>query len=475
MNRVILFILVFGVSFPLAQLSGQTQRAPFPRRPIGTLAETGMSSGSSRRVTLATHFETTPVDSAPTNTAATEPPATIMSRPSMLKPMIAVEPAPEIIPSTKVETVAARDPAPLSSQMVRTMALRTKLSAPESTMIKQSTQVQIEVTNDGLESSDPAVLRVRLPDHIRFEGSEPAATSCHDGVHEFAMDALASKASSTIVLQVLPLTCDSMQVHTEIVTVSRQAIGIQVARPRLDVQVSAPAQSYQNSTTSFSIQIRNPSPIDLTGIRIDAAIPEGMEIVSTGRQASQGSANKTLSWTLDSLSGGQTETIECSAIARQPGMQQCQITVTSDEAEKVCVQTATTVSARSNLKIDMCCENGQVQVGQTAELTIVLENRGTDVARDVVLQIDLPAGLRAIPCDDYQMDAGRLMFQNMEIAPGETRTHCVKCTGAGAGEHVVRAQFKSATQRAIGVEDTVFVYDASGCPTDSLGASSSSN
>jgi uncharacterized repeat protein (TIGR01451 family) len=213
----------------------------------------------------------------------------------------------------------------------------------------------------------------------------------------------------------------------------------------------------------------------LTGIRIDAAIPEGMEIVSTGRAASQDSASKVLSWTLESLSAGQTETIECSAIARQPGMQQCQITVTSDDAEKVSVQTATTVNARSNLKIEMCCENGQVQVGQSAELTIALENRGTDTARDVVLQIELPAGLQAIPCDDYHLDAGRLMCQIMEIAPGKTRTLRVKSTGTGAGEHVVRAQFKSATQRAIAVEDTVFVYDAGGSPSYPLGANSSSN
>lgn len=456
MTRTTLLVAALGLILAPAVSLAQATPGDFPQRPIGSLAETGMkSTESSRRVALANHVEeTVPVVDLGTAMAVTEIPTL---QPMPLKPMKELPPPPPVAaPLAQPEF----QPAPtLSAQSMRSMSLRTKITAPEASMIKQRTSLHVDVTNDGQEASETAVLKVHLPSHLVMESADPAATTCRDGVVEFSIGALPSQANQRITLNVIPQTCDPVSLKTELLMASRQEVGFQIARPTLDVEVIAPEKNYLEGESTYLIRICNSSPVELTAVEVEAFLPEGMQVISADCPPSLNHTNKTLKWSIEKLGCGQTQTFQCLAKAKQAGSQVCRVKIHSDESEPVNMEVATVIHARAHLKVGLCSQTSQIQVGQNADLEISLENRGTDAAREIAIQLELPLGLQPNPSHAYRIEQGRLLLPTMELSPGESKTIAISCTGTLAGEHVVRAQFQSSTQRAISVEDTVFVYE----------------
>jgi hypothetical protein len=388
--------------------------------------------------------------------------------PTPLRPVLARK-------STPADTSGEAPPksSPTAPQtLTRQLALRTKVTAPDATLVKQPARIVIEVINDGPEISDAALLMVELPAHVALSSSQPQPTECREAVCEFPIEPLPNQSTQQITLEIVPTSTDPIQIRTEVRLMSCQEIGIRVDRPELLIHVAAPEFSFQNSENLYSVEVCNPSSVELKQLKITAEIPDGLNVTTLNRAANVDDQKRTLTWELDSLGGHQTELVQFQAVSTQTGSQCCRITAETTESEPSAVKISTTIDARPDLKIELNASTGPIQIDQTATVELLVENRGTAAASGVEWSIIVPEGLKPVESSEYSVQGNRLVFPAEELAGGATRTIPLRLTGGDVGEHVVRAQIQSPTHRAIVTEDSVFVYDAALPPTASMSLTS---
>ena len=155
----------------------------------------------------------------------------------------------------------------------------------------------------------------------------------------------------------------------------------------------------EGDTIRFSVTCRNGSAVEATGVRIDDALPEGLEYAS--HAASQGDYDPgTGSWSLGILAAGQTETLTIDALVLEGTAgstltytasvaavdQQDQNTSNNTDSVDVTVQSA-------DLAIAKDVDDPSPNEGDVIQFRIGLSNEGPDEATAITAKDSLPAGL----------------------------------------------------------------------------------
>ncbi len=465
MYRKLVLATVLGAVVSLQIAVAQSSPKSFEPRPT---QNTNVKKVSSRKtVNEPTQDETK--SAAPTATKKRTTTAT--NSKSILKPM--PEAASEELDDTETSEALADTQAeqPMTSDepqcSTNQVTLQTKVSAPYKTIVKQPARVTIDVQNDGPALTDPAILIVWLPKHVQLQTANPQPTMQENGSYEFLIQELAGQATQSIALDVVPQSFEPIQVRTQVQMLTSQQIDIRVGRPELTVDVTAPEFSFQNAENLYTIEIHNTSPVELTQVRVVADVPEGLHVTTLNRAANVDDRNRHMTWEIGRLGAQKKELIQFKAVALQSGLQNCRVTAASAESEPSEVSISTTIDARPDLKIGLNSQGGPIQINQTTTLEMTVENRGTEAAKNVELEVTIPTALKAVATGDYRVQNNRIIVPAADLEAGELRTIQLRFTGTDAGEHVVRAQIKSESQRTVATEDTVFVYDASSPRTGS--------
>lgn len=418
---------------------------------------------SSRKTVTKPARDSSATETLPLELHATHAPTTT---PTPLVPMIQPEPTtPDEVEATIKPTATEANAGESTSSepphtVANQLALQTKVTVPRKTIVKQPARVAIEVANEGPALADPAILIVWLPKHVQLQSSEPQLTRQANGSYEYLISELSEQATQSFSLEIVSKSFEPILVRTQIQMLASQEAEIKVERPELVLEVTAPEFSFQNAENIYSIDVRNDSPVELSQVRVVVRIPEGLNVTMLNRAAAIDDQARTLTWEIGRLGGAETDVIEFKATAQKSGTVTCQITGESAESEACEVDLTTTIGARPDLKIGLNAPGGPIQLHQTATLEMTVENRGTEVAKDVELEVLVPEALQAVAGDGYEIQRNRLVFPAADLSAGQVRTIELRFSGIEPGEHVVRAELKSATQRTIATEDTVFVYDA---------------
>ncbi len=471
MYRKLFLATVLGSVCSLQIAVAQSSPKSFEPRPAH---DTNLKKVSSRKtVTEPTRDE--PKSAAPA--VAKQSAKKAIDTKSILQPM--PEAPSEELDETEsdAETQADADPVANDEPQCSTnqVTLQTKVSAPYKTIVKQPARVTIDVQNDGPALTDPAILIVWLPKHVQLQTANPQPTMQDNGSYEFLIQELGGKAAQSIALDVVPQSFEPIQVRTQIQMLTSQQIDIRVGRPELTVDVTAPEFSFQNAENLYTIEIHNTSPVELTQVRIEADVPEGLHVTTLNRAAKVDDRNRHMTWEIGRLGAQKKELIQFKAVALQSGLQNCRVTAVSAESEPSEVSISTTIDARPDLKIGLNSQGGPIQINQTTTLEMTVENRGTEAAKNVELEVTIPTALKAVTTADYRVQNNKIVVPAADLEAGELRTIQLRFTGTEAGEHVVRAQIKSESQRTVATEDTVFVYDASSPRTGSSKTRSNRN
>jgi hypothetical protein len=449
-----------------------------PASAAPTLQESNQKTVSSRK-TVAQPAASTKSATAPKADNSTAAKKTF----SVLKPMHET-PATEVAAADETESLSA-PPVQAETESSATdeerqnsanqINLQTKVTAPYKTVVKQPAHVTIDVQNDGAALTDPAILIVWLPKSVQLQNATPQPTAQENGSYEFLISELGGQATQTVNLDVIPQTFEPIQVRTQVQLLTGQQIDIRVSRPELAVDVTAPEFSFQNAEDLYTIEVQNTSPVELSQVRVVCDIPDGLHVTTLNRAAKVDERNRHLTWDIGRLGARQKELIQFKAIALQSGVQHCRVTAASAESEEAEVGISTTVDARPDLKIGLNSQGGPIQINQTATLELTVENRGTEAAKNVELEITSPTALKALATADYRVQGNKIIVPAADLQAGELMSIQLRFTGNEAGEHVVRAMIKSDSQRTVATEDTVFVYDANAPRTSSSKSRSQRN
>ncbi|QEG20239.1 COG1361 family protein [Mariniblastus fucicola] len=238
--------------------------------------------------------------------------------------------------------------------------------------------------------------------------------------------------------------------------------GLRVTQPELRVAAVGPDMNFVERDGIYTITIDNPGEVDVNNVEVQFAIPEGVKVTTISRQAKMDGPQRTLTWNFDRIQASTEQTIQLKAIASNEGEKTCRIRVASDETNEKEVSLKTVIATRAELSIQMQNVGGPVQVGSEATFVVIVENRGSSVANDMEIEVQLPAGMQpASPRDGVvDDDANSILFADSELPPGKTREFKFSAVGVEKGEHIVRSSLESVgSKQRIIVENSVFVYE----------------
>ena len=238
--------------------------------------------------------------------------------------------------------------------------------------------------------------------------------------------------------------------------------GMRITQPELRVAAIGPDMNFVERDGIYTITIDNPGEVDVNNVEVQFVIPQGVKVTTISRQAKMDGQQRTLTWKFARIQAETEQTIQLKAIASDEGEKVCRIRVASDETNDKEVSLKTVIATRAELSIQMQNIGGPVQVGSEATFVVVVENRGSSVANDMEIEVQLPQGMRpASPKDGIvDEDSNSILFADSELRPGKVREFKFSAVGVQKGEHVVRSSLESVgSKQRIIVENSVFVYE----------------
>ena len=238
--------------------------------------------------------------------------------------------------------------------------------------------------------------------------------------------------------------------------------GLRVTQPELRVAAIGPDMNFVERDGIYTITIDNPGEVNVNNVEVQFAIPEGVKVTTISRQAKMDSQLRTLTWKFDSIASQTEQTIQLKAIASSEGEKQCRIRVASDETNQKEVSLKTIIATRADLSIQMRNIGGPVQVGSETMFVVEVANRGSNIANDMEIEVQLPAGMRPANPKDGVVDetSNSILFADSDLRPGKTREFKFSAIGVQKGEHVVRSSLETVgSKQRISVENSVYVYE----------------
>ena len=238
--------------------------------------------------------------------------------------------------------------------------------------------------------------------------------------------------------------------------------GLRITQPELRIAAIGPDMNFVERDGIYTITIDNPGEVDVNNVEVQFVIPQGVKVTTISHQAKMDGQQRTLTWNFDRILAQTEQTIQLKAIASDEGEKLCRIRVGSDETNDKEVSLKTIIATRAELGIQMRNIGGPIQVGSEASFVVVVENRGSSIASDMEIEVQLPQGMRpANPADGIvDEEANSILFADSELRPGKTREFKFTAIGVEKGEHIVRSSLESVgSKQRIIVENSVFVYE----------------
>jgi len=192
--------------------------------------------------------------------------------------------------------------------------------------------------------------------------------------------------------------------------------------PQLILQKTAPAEVQVGKPATFLTKLRNTGLVAAHNVEIRDDIPKGTRLVGTNPRSSRGVRGE-LVWSLGTLEPGKEISVEMQLMPTDEGEIGSVATV-SFNADA----TARTVATKPQLAIKTSAPP-KVLIGEEVTLSITVSNPGTGIAQKVVLEEQVPAGLR-------HPGGSELVYQIGDLKPNESRQVELKLTAAQAGRIV---------------------------------------
>jgi uncharacterized repeat protein (TIGR01451 family) len=237
---------------------------------------------------------------------------------------------------------------------------------------------------------------------------------------------------------------------------------VRITQPELKVSAVGPDMNFVERDGIYSISVDNAGEVDVENVQVTLSVPSGMKVTTISRQAKINEKNGTLSWTFPRMPAQSVETIQLKATAMQPGEQICRILVSSNDTREKEVALKTIVATRADLSINLNNVGGPIQVGNEAEFLVVVENRGSSLANEIQIQVELPESMRPVNHANafVEENENSILFMDTKLEPGKTREFRFKAVGVAKGEHIVRSTLQvTGSERRVIAEDSVYIYE----------------
>lgn len=265
--------------------------------------------------------------------------------------------------------------------------LQLAVEAPESTVVGNQAIFNVTVQNPGTGPTKNAVIKVQLPEELARVGNSDT--------YEIGTLNPGESRSIRVLADVTALgkhDCRFIATAENGLSdeTAREVVGLQ-ARFKLDVE--GPRFRYVGRPASYTVTLRNDGTAAAENVQIRTAVPVSFDFVRS-QDGRFDAPSRTVNWRVPRLDAGQEMKIKYDLKALKRGEHAMLARATADRGISALKDYSTKVEGISAVLLEVVDAEDPIEVGAETFYEILVTNQGTDFATNVVVQAELPDGLK---------------------------------------------------------------------------------
>ncbi len=316
-----------------------------------------------------------------------------------------------------------------SATVITAPKLTLEMTGPEAVKVGDEVELRYVIRNNGSGDASNVILRSVLP---------PGLKHSEGGDLEYEIENLPSGGKEVIDLTVSAVEPGSYHTVSEVtasgVSADKASTDINIIGSQLTIQRLGPDRRFVGRSGTFQNIISNETAFEATNAVVVEQVPEGMRFVSADNGGTYNPQNGRVRWDIDSLAPDKQITLEIELEAISAGPQESLVEITENAGFRSQVTASVQVEDFENMTADISRQDKPVAIGESFGFTITIENRGTAVAKNVDMVIEVPveisvkaAGTKTVPA---RRQGNTVRYATVEaIQPGEKMTFELKLQG----------------------------------------------
>jgi uncharacterized repeat protein (TIGR01451 family) len=253
-------------------------------------------------------------------------------------------------------------------------------------IVGQECACDLVVKNNGRVPAREIVVEALFPNTVRLTHADPEPAEVSDHL-EWSLAELAPGDERIIHIRMIPSQRGNLATTANVRFTGTAANVFQVEEPLLKLAVAAPAEVVVGDPVVQTITITNPGTGIAQNVKLDVALPEGLEFTRGDRSRIE----------IGALSPGESRTVRLSLTSIGDGEQRLEVTATGDSGLK---QSAAATVAVIAPALKIAVEGpGSRQTGRDARYTLTVSNDGKAATNNVRVTHRIPDGFKFVRAD----------------------------------------------------------------------------
>ena len=307
--------------------------------------------------------------------------------------------------------------------------LKLAVTAPSEAKVGQTIPLTFIVSNPGKGNASNVIVRSVLPEGLQH----PAGSDI-----EYTIGSLAPNETREVRLEVTAMKPGRIT-PTTIVTAdgdvsTESKTAVEVIGEQLLLTRSGHDRVYLGRNAVFTNNVKNEGQRPVSQIQVTELVPDGFEFVEASAGGTYSAADRAVNWVIPSLEPGAAATVSVTLAAKTIGRFDGQVAAVGPTGSTAKVKPQVSIEGFPSLSVERVNEERLIGVGEKLTTKIQVQNRGTATAKQVGLEIDLPAEMKLVSAagpSTYKVDGQRLIFDAVSS---------IEANGSAAYELVLEAK-----------------------------------
>jgi uncharacterized repeat protein (TIGR01451 family) len=351
-----------------------------------------------------------------------------------------------------------------STTLITAPDLKLTMTGPSEVRLGETVSFTFKISNEGSGTANQVILRNVLPAGLQHpEGNDL----------EYEISSLASGEQHEVTLEVMAAEPGEFKNAAEVtsagVATDSTSVPISVVGSQLTIERLGPQRRYVGRTAQFQNIITNDTVFDAANAVVIERIPEGFQFVAAGNGGEYNPAERLITWRLASIPAGKQALLDVELKADRPGKLDSVVEVIEDAGFRSRATRTVAIEDIHNISADISRLAGPVAVGEKFGFSIVVDNRGTAVAQNVQLHVEVPRQIKVLAAGSNEMSASKTpdnvvrYATVLEIGPNQKKVFQLSLQGDLPVQNaLVQAHLKyEGMQQPLVVSESVTVYSDS--------------
>lgn len=357
----------------------------------------------------------------------------------------------ELLPTEPGEIGSVAQVISSALAATRTRSTRPQLSiehaAPPQVMVGQTVVMNIVIRNEGDGVAENVVIREIVPPQMMHPSGNEI---------ENPLGNLAPGQTRTLQLPLVARTPgtarNTIRVTGEGKLSAEHSIDIQIVAPQLQVLGDGPERRFLSRPATHTFQVKNLGSANATNVQMMARLPQGLRYDSSSPAGRYDPSRHAVFWAMANLPNNAEQSVTLTTMPMAPGEQPIEFQALADLNQPQVTTRTLLVEQLSELFFDIDDLQDPIEVGTNTMYVIRVENQGSQVANNVAMVVDFPAGVEPLNVEspiEYQLQrdgqASRLVFAPVaNMNPRAQMVIRVEARGSRDGDHRIEVRMTSA-------------------------------